>query len=301
MRLEYLYYFKHLAEVLNYTKAAGDLYVAQPTLSTAMKRMENELGFPLFERDGSKMALTAPGKAFYDNVKPMLASYERGLTLAHEAQGQERTDLHIAATNPIQTRDFAKALLDFKKSRPITPFIKVDHGYEIDLVKRLRDGELDVLFGSELPNMQDLSLTYFWSQPLVAAVNVDNPLASRSSVSIEDLRGYELITYRADLTPDCHKIADLLNAHNLECRYEIDQEINMASIISSETKTVALPYYSSWLDAYKDIVCLPIEGLELDFHKLYMICRREYHPQIVQQFIDFMKQYRMPENRGPVA
>lgn len=50
MRIEYLYYFKRLAETLSYTKAAKDLYVAQPTLSVAIKRMEQEYGFALFDR-----------------------------------------------------------------------------------------------------------------------------------------------------------------------------------------------------------------------------------------------------------
>lgn len=50
MRLDYLRYFDHLAEVLNYTRAAEDLYIAQPTLSVAIKRMEKELGIKLFQR-----------------------------------------------------------------------------------------------------------------------------------------------------------------------------------------------------------------------------------------------------------
>lgn len=301
MRLEYLYYFKHLAEVGNYTKAASDLYIAQPTLSMAMKRMENELGFPLFDRSGSRLMLTAPGEAFYSNIKPMLASYERGLALAQECQGKERTDLRIAATNPLQNADFAKAILDFKKSQPITPFIKVDHGYTTDLVQRLREGELDVVFGSELPNMQDLSLTYFWSQPLVAAVNVECPLANRTTIDLNDLHDYEIITYRSDVTPDCYQIEDLLNRYGLDCRYEFDQEINMASVISTELKTVALPYYSHLLDSYTNIKCIPLEGVHLDFHKLYLICRKERHLQVVQAFIDFMKNYHIPENHGPAV
>ena len=44
MRLDYLRYFNHLAKVLNFTKAAEDLFVAQPTLSVAIKRLEQELG-----------------------------------------------------------------------------------------------------------------------------------------------------------------------------------------------------------------------------------------------------------------
>lgn len=52
MRVDYLRYFEHLAKVLNYTKAAQDLYIAQPTLSVAIKRMEKELGIQLFKRAG---------------------------------------------------------------------------------------------------------------------------------------------------------------------------------------------------------------------------------------------------------
>lgn len=64
MRLDYLRYFDHLAEVLNYTRAAEDLYIAQPTLSVAIKRMEKELGIKLFQRsEGStRIELTEMGK-----------------------------------------------------------------------------------------------------------------------------------------------------------------------------------------------------------------------------------------------
>ena len=67
MRLDYLRYFDHLAEVLNYTRAAEDLYIAQPTLSVAIKRMEKELGIKLFQRsEGStRIELTEMGKAYH--------------------------------------------------------------------------------------------------------------------------------------------------------------------------------------------------------------------------------------------
>lgn len=64
MRLDYLRYFDHLAEVLNYTRAAEDLFIAQPTLSVAIKRMEKELGIKLFQRsEGStRIELTEMGQ-----------------------------------------------------------------------------------------------------------------------------------------------------------------------------------------------------------------------------------------------
>lgn len=55
MRLEYLCYFSHLAEVLSYTKAAKDLYIAQPTLSAAIRQLEKEIGLQLFERSAGTL------------------------------------------------------------------------------------------------------------------------------------------------------------------------------------------------------------------------------------------------------
>lgn len=97
MRLEYLYYFKHLAETLNFTRAARELFIAQPTLSAAIKRMEKELGFMLFKREGSKVVLTEAGKAFLDYVVVSLASYERGVSLAQEYQGVTSQEIKLGA------------------------------------------------------------------------------------------------------------------------------------------------------------------------------------------------------------
>lgn len=59
MKLDHLRYFDRLAEMLSYTKAAQDLYIAQPTLSAAIKRMEQEIGLTLFRRaEGVARALS---------------------------------------------------------------------------------------------------------------------------------------------------------------------------------------------------------------------------------------------------
>ena len=89
MRLDYLRYFDHLANVLNYTRAAEDLYIAQPTLSVAMKRMEKELGIKLFRRGekGTHIELTETGAAFHEYVALALKNYDKGLRVAREIQG----------------------------------------------------------------------------------------------------------------------------------------------------------------------------------------------------------------------
>ena len=66
MNLYYLRYFVTLAHVQQYTKAAEQLCIAQPSLSHAISQLEKELGLPLFEKKGKRTALTRFGKEFMD-------------------------------------------------------------------------------------------------------------------------------------------------------------------------------------------------------------------------------------------
>lgn len=90
MRLDYLRYFDHLAEVLNCTRAAEDLYIAQPTLSVAIKRMEKELGIKLFQRsEGStRIELTEMGKAYHEYAALALKELDKGLQLLVKFRGR---------------------------------------------------------------------------------------------------------------------------------------------------------------------------------------------------------------------
>lgn len=64
MNLSQLHYFKKLAEVLHYTRAAQELFITQPTLSGAISSLENELEVSLFERSGRSVSLTPQGEIF---------------------------------------------------------------------------------------------------------------------------------------------------------------------------------------------------------------------------------------------
>ncbi|MEF9877662.1 MAG: LysR family transcriptional regulator, partial [Gordonibacter sp.] len=72
MNLSQLYYFKKLAELQHYTRAAKELFITQPTLSDAMSSLEKELGVPLFRRDGRNVKLTPCGAEFNEYVRSSL-------------------------------------------------------------------------------------------------------------------------------------------------------------------------------------------------------------------------------------
>ena len=81
MNLSQLYYFKRLAELQHYTKAAQELSITQPSLSGAIHSLEDELGVDLFHKKGRNIVLTKNGSEFYVYVSCALRELDKGVDI----------------------------------------------------------------------------------------------------------------------------------------------------------------------------------------------------------------------------
>lgn len=294
MRLDYLRYFNHLAKVLNFTKAAEDLFVAQSTLSVAIKRMEQELGVKLFKRGkgSSRIELTESGAAYYEYVSLALNNLDTGLRVAREIQGEANSLVRVGTVYSMQGINWSQAMQAFlsKKSNP--PKISIEQSYSPELIARLRKGELDVVFAARMDDLDDLNYIYVWSQPLVLGVHRNHPLAKREKITLDDLKKYEILTYPKE--SPVQRIDIELPVDEMNLLREYDDEITMSTIISSDENKLALFCHSFLVNAFSDVVCRRIEGLSEDFHKVYLVSRKETHPKVVDDYISFMSAYSFP-------
>lgn len=294
MRLDYLRYFNHLAKVLNFTKAAEDLFVAQPTLSVAIKRMEQELGVKLFKRGkgSSRIELTESGAAYYEYVSLALNNLDTGLRVAREIQGEANSLVRVGTVYSMQGINWSQAMQAFlsKKSNP--PKISIEQSYSPELIARLRKGELDVVFAARMDDLDDLNYIYVWSQPLVLGVHKNHPLAKREKIALDDLKKYEILTYPKE--SPVQRIDIELPVDEMNLLREYDDEITMSTIISSDENKLALFCHSFLVNAFSDVVCRRVEGLSEDFHKVYLVSRKETHPKVVDDYISFMSAYSFP-------
>ena len=96
MELRHLRYFVCVADELNFTKAARRLRVAQPALSRQIRRLEEELGGSLLERDSRGVRLTNAGKAFRAEAGTILRQSEQAVRVARQTGGGERGPLNLA-------------------------------------------------------------------------------------------------------------------------------------------------------------------------------------------------------------
>lgn len=142
MRLEYLRYFNHLAEVRSFTRAAEDLYIAQPTLSVAIKRLEAELGLMLFDRrEGvSRVELTDAGRVLHEYVARSLREFDSGLRAAREAQGEFDTAIRVGTIYAMQGHFWSQAMQAFVETQSTPPQVSIDQGYSYELARRMRKG-----------------------------------------------------------------------------------------------------------------------------------------------------------------
>lgn len=295
MNLSHLRYFKKLAEVQHFTKAAEELYIAQPTLSIAMNRLEEELGAPLFIRSHGKVQLTECGRQFYTFVSTGLANIDRGVEIVHEYADQMNSVINLGSLYAIQGKDWSQALYRFRQTSRMNPQINVKQGYSVDLLADLQRGAIDVAFASMPTDMRTdgFDLMECWSQQLVVCVNASHPLAARTSLSFDDLMPYRVLTYQPE-SPCYKEVMALLRGRGLNVEANYDDEVTMSSLLASNPHDVGLFCYLYMVRAYDDLVFLPVKGVPAAFHKVYLVSRREPHPRVLDEFINFMAQHRLP-------
>lgn len=88
MNLSHLHYFRELAQVQHYTKAAHNLFISQPTLSHSISALEDELDVKLFEKDGRTVKLTDDGALFAQYVEKSLDALEDGIGELEKRRGR---------------------------------------------------------------------------------------------------------------------------------------------------------------------------------------------------------------------
>ena len=292
--LDYLRYFNHLAKVLNFTKAAEDLFVAQPTLSVAIKRMEQELGVKLFKRGkgSSRIELTESGEAYFEYVSLALNNLDTGLRVAREIQGEANSLVRVGTVYSMQGMTWSQAMQAFLAKKSSPPKISIEQAYSPELISRLRKGELDVVFAARMDDLDDLNYVLVWSQPLVLGLHKNNPFAKRKEISIDDLKSHEILTYPKE--SPVKRIDIELPVNEMRLVREYDDEITMSTIISSDEQKMALFCHSFLVNAFEDVICRKVHGLSEDFHKVYLVSRKETHPKVVDDYISFMSSYRFP-------
>jgi DNA-binding transcriptional LysR family regulator len=188
MELRHLRYFVAIAEEQSFTRAAERLWVAQPGLSTQIRRLEGELGVQLFERHTRGVDLTPAGKLFLERARVALSAAEAALAIGQDLQSGVAGTVRLGLTTPARWRATSAMLERFATERGDVE-LTVLEGYGGTLWRDLRDGRLDAVVAPRGFASPDLNVLELGSEPWVALVGETHRLGADGTLDAEELHG----------------------------------------------------------------------------------------------------------------
>lgn len=166
MNLDRLSYFTAVARHMNFTRAAEECGIAQTAMSRQISMLEDEIGFPLFERNNRTVRFTPAGKVFYEGITALLDLYDSTLTKAKNISRGSTGSIHIGIG--LYEHTFVSLLVEeFHTLYPSVDVKVSQHNYQ-NLAERFLSGALDVIFA--LP----ISAEYFAGQPVKTTILFDS-------------------------------------------------------------------------------------------------------------------------------
>jgi LysR family transcriptional regulator, low CO2-responsive transcriptional regulator len=183
--LRQLQVFEKVANHLNYSRAAEELYLSQPAVSMQIKQLEGHIGLPLFEQMGKKVFLTEAGREllhYSRNISQQLAEME---AVFDEMKGLEQGKLTLSVVNTANY--FTPQLLaKFCQRHPnINVILQVANRDAV--LKQLADNSTDLAILGQPPDGLDISAESFLDNPLVVIAAPDHPLAKLKRVKFARL------------------------------------------------------------------------------------------------------------------
>lgn len=191
MDLEYLREFVELVKDANFTRTAGRMGIAQSTLSKHIAAVERAFGVRILERSNLRTELTPAGRLLYEDAQGIVTAYDAALARMESYRKANPLKLRLELFCGYKPTDdlLASTREEFRRSGTV---VEIE---TVDIVKppleEIRQGSVDLGLlvhpaGIDMTGLVSLPLV---TEPLVAVVSADHPLASRDVIGIEELSG----------------------------------------------------------------------------------------------------------------
>ena len=232
MELHQLRYFVAVADEGSFSRAAAKVRVAQPSLSQQIRKLEAEIGQPLFDRLPRSVVLTEAGRCLLEYARQILASIGDARRCVDELKGKIAGDLAVGAIPTIAPYVLPELVVTFQNHYPDVTLHIVEDVTE-GITRRIEAGELDVALASTCQRSPTLRVELLGREPLLALVPEGHPLAKQTVVSFDDLKSQRFL-----LLHEMHCLSQQVH-HLLESRRLLPEIALAGSQLSTIANMVA--------------------------------------------------------------
>jgi len=187
MTLTELRYIVAVARERHFGRAAEACFVSQPTLSVAIKKLEEELDLKLFERGGNEVSVTPLGEAIVRQAQSVLEQAAAIKEIAKRGKDPLSGPLRLGiiyTIGPYLLPELVRHAIDMTPQMPLM----LQENFTVKLLDMLRTGELDCAIMAEPFPDTGLATAPLYDEPFLVAVPAQHPLARRTSISSEELK-----------------------------------------------------------------------------------------------------------------
>ncbi|MCU7958529.1 MAG: LysR family transcriptional regulator [gamma proteobacterium symbiont of Bathyaustriella thionipta] len=213
LTLQQLRLFEAVSRLGGYTRAAEELFLTQPAVSIQIKRLEAQVGMPLFEQVGKKTFPTAAGKTMYSASVDILNRVKELSSSIEELQGTVKGSLQMSVVTT--AKYFLPNLLGvFLQRYPdVEPKLKFTNRARV--IERLLNNEDDFVVMGQIPEDDNLEAYPFLNNILGIVAAADHPLANKKNITMEEMANQRFLI-REQGSGTRYAFDNLMKKHGLE-------------------------------------------------------------------------------------
>ncbi len=221
MTLTELRYIVAVAQEKHFGRAAEKCFVSQPTLSVAIKKLEDELNIKIFERYKTDVRVTLVGQKIVEQAQDVLEQAEEIKTIAHGGRDELSIPLRIGAIYTIGPYIFPHIIHDLKHNAPQMPAYIRD-GYTAELRNLLRQGDLDAIIIALPFTEPGVEIEELYSEQFKLVLPKNHELTKKDKVSVTDLDNEKVL-----LLGKNHCFRDQVVSYCPNCLNNINSDPNL--------------------------------------------------------------------------
>ncbi|MBY5033799.1 LysR family transcriptional regulator [Streptococcus gallolyticus] len=294
MRIQQLHYIIKIAETGSMNEASKQLFITQPSLSNAVRDLEKEMGIEIFHRHPKGITLTKDGMEFLSYARQVVEQTE----LLEERYKNPNTKRELFSVSSQHYAFVVNAFVSLLKKTDMADyelFLRETRTWEIiDDVKNFRS-EIGVLFLNNfnrdvlLKMFEDNRIKYtplFTAQPHVF-VSKTNPLAKKSSVTLEDLTEFPYLSYEQGIHNSFYFSEEILSQeHHKKSIVVSDRATLFNLLIGLDGYTIATGILNSNLNG-DNIVSIPLE-IDDEIDLIYIQHEKTNLSKMGERFINYL-------------
>lgn len=278
MEIQQLRYFTVAARYQHITKAAEEIHIAQPALTQIIKRLESEVGAPLFERNGRNIILTPEGKILQEEALQILKTIDELPIVLQQKKTERDKTLKIKVS--AATIWFMPAIIAYKKTHP---------DVNLDFIRNDDMRDCDFLITTSTDTSGQAEESFIVDEEILLAVSKDRAKTMPPKVRLSDLKGdVFLIT---DKSKPFFRICEeycLKSGFAPNVIFECDSQTVIFDLVSADLGVAFCPTFSWGKIDQNKIALLPFE--EKCFRKIVLIALKQTTP-LQKDFFAYLKNF----------